>query len=293
MTINHKHLMLLMVLAMLGWGGSWPIAKFLSAYITEHEIVTYRYALTTLSMLPMLIFMRLSIKINIKSLLLIVIVGVLLIFYTKLFFLGTKFGTAGLAGALVTTLMPIIVFVLMLFSHQTKPNLKDWLALILGVIGVLTMMNIWSFQLNEVLNTSNVYLLWAALCWALMSIVSSYAKSVHPVVASFYIYLVATVVDYFVFFEPNSGSILSMGHLFWVNFLILVFVSTTFATSMYFYGVQNLGSNKASVFTFLVPFFAIGLSIIFLDETLKLTTIVGVIMTIIALSILNNVKWKK
>ncbi len=287
--MTHARLYLWIVLAMLGWGVSWPIAKILSNYITEHELVTYRYFLTIITMLPILYWMKLSFRIDLKNLALAVVTGVLLIFYTKLFFLGTKYGTAGLSGALVTTLMPIIVYVLMLISRQKKPEIKDWLALMLGVAGVFTMIKVWTFEVSQIFNVSNVYLLWAALCWALMSIATSYTKSVHPVVLSFYIYLFATVIDWMVFFNPSSGSIFSMNQTFWLSFVFLAVGSTTFATTIYFLGIQKLGSNKGSVFTFLVPFFAIGLSMIMLGEPLEFTTIIGVVMTITSLVILNRV----
>ncbi|MDG2353805.1 MAG: DMT family transporter [Gammaproteobacteria bacterium] len=287
--MTERKLFLWMTLAMLGWGASWPIAKILSSYITEHELVTYRYVLTTITMLPILFWMKLPFRIELKNLVLAVISGVLLIFYTKLFFLGTKYGTAGLAGALVTTLMPIIVYVLMLFSRKRKPQIKDWLALVLGVTGVFTMIKVWTFEVGQIFNVSNVYLLWAALCWALMSITASYTKSIHPVVLSFYIYLFATLIDYLIFFNPTSGSIFEMDQTFWLGFVFLAVGSTTFATTVYFSGVQRLGSKKGSVFTFLVPFFAIGLSIIMLDEFLELTTVIGVVMTIASLMILNKI----
>jgi drug/metabolite transporter (DMT)-like permease len=251
--------------------------------------VTYRYALTVLTMPPILYWLKLSFKIELKNLLLAIAIGVLLIFYTKLFFLGTKHGTAGLAGALVTTLMPIIVYVLMLLSRQKRPQIRDWLALTLGVIGVATMIKVWTFEVEQIFNISNVYLLWAALCWALMSIATAYTKSIHPVVLSFYIYLFATLIDWLVFFNPSSGSIFAMDQTFWAGFIFLAVGSTTFATTVYFLGIQKLGSNKGSVFTFLVPFFAIGLSMIMLDESLELTTVIGVVMTIASLMILNNV----
>lgn len=286
--MTDRKLFLWMTLAMLGWGASWPIAKILSSYITEHELVTYRYVLTTVTMLPIFYWMKLSFRIDLKNLVLAIIIGVFLIFYTKLFFLGTKHGEAGLAGALVTTLMPIIVYVLMLFSRQKKPKMKDWLALVLGVVGVFTMIKVWTFEVDQIFNVSNVFLLWAALCWALMSIVASYAKSAHPVVLSFYIYLFATLIDWAVFFDPTSGSIFAMDQTFWLGFVFLAVGSTTFATTVYFLGIQNLGSNKGSVFTFLVPFFAIGLSVLLLGESLQISTLVGVVMAIVSLMMLNK-----
>jgi len=77
---------------------------------------------------------------------------------------------------------------------------------------------------------------------------------------------------------------------FWISFLIVTVGSTTFATTVYFLGIQRLGSKQASVFTFLVPFFAVGLSVLFLNESWHWSTVLGAVMTIIALIILNNIK---
>ncbi len=288
--MTNNRLYLWIVIAMLFWGASWPIANVLSAYITEHEFITYRYILTTLTMVPVLWWMKLSFKISFNNLVVACASALLLIFYTKFYFLSTKHGAPGLAGAVVTTLMPILVYILMLFSRQKKSYFKDWMALLLGALGVLTTMNIWQFQLNEILNPLNLYLLLAASCWALMSIVTTYAEKSHPAVLSFYIYLVTTLIDGLFFFEPVSGSIFLMDGVFWFNLLLVTIGSTTFATTVYFLGIQKLGSKQASVFTFLVPFFAVGLSVIFLSEQWQWTTVLGASMTIIALIILNKVK---
>ena len=63
-------------------------------------------------MLPVLYFSKKSLKINLKSLLLAIVVAIVMILYLKFYFLGTKFGTASLGGALVTTLVPINTFII-------------------------------------------------------------------------------------------------------------------------------------------------------------------------------------
>lgn len=107
---------------------------------------------------------------------------------------------------------------------------------------------------------------------------------------SFYIYLITTLLDGLLFFQPTHGSVFAMDRVFWIYFVIVSLGSTTFATTVYFISVHNLGSKKASVFTFLVPFFALGSSILFLNETLQWTTFLGVLMTVFALIVLNNIK---
>jgi len=186
-----------------------------------------------------------------------------------------------------------LVYLLMIFSKQKKTRLKDWLALLLGVFGVLTTMNIWQFQLNDIVSGTSVYLLAAATCWALMSMVTTYAKTIPAATLSFYIYLMTALFDLIFFFEPTNGSIFAMGSVFWLNFLIVTIGSTTFATTVYFLGIAQLGSKRASVFTFLVPFFSIGLSVIFLDERFYWSSILGAFVTIISLMMLNKIKLSK
>ncbi len=277
-----------MTLAMLGWGLSWINVKILADYITENEFVTYRFVISFVTMIPVLYWLKLPLKISLKSLLLAIISAALLVVYTKLFFLGTKYGTAGLSAAIVTTLMPIIVYILTMFGKQRKTSAQSWFMLILGAVGVLTMMKIWSFDRQSILSLSNIYLLVAALSWALLSIASSYEKQLHPIVLSTYIYLLMVIIDVLFFFDPSSGSIFVMDSIFWLNLLAISIISTTFATTVYFAGLQKLGSKKGSVFTFLVPFFAIGLGVIFLAESMTFSTLAGVIMVIIALLKLKN-----
>ena len=50
--------------------------------------------------------------------------------------MGMQRGAVGLGAALVTVLIPIFVYVMMIFSKKSKPILKDWLALTIGAIGV-------------------------------------------------------------------------------------------------------------------------------------------------------------
>ena len=82
----------------------------------------------------------------------------------------------------------------------------------------------------------------------------------------------------------------SFDWIFWANILCVAVVSTTFPTSIYFIGIEKLGTNEVSSFIFLVPFFAIILSVIFLKEHISYSIILGTIMTLIAVKILNNIK---
>ena len=280
----------MMVLAMAGWGASWVNAKVLSAYIDEYQMMFLRNFFTIITLAPILVITKKFFYTNIKSLILAFIAAIVMIVYLKFYFLGVKFGTASLGGALVTTLIPINTFIFMALFFAKKMTKKDIFALILGVIGVLTILNIWSFSLDQIFTKHNSYFLIASVLWPIFTIISSKSTKTSPLVFSFYMYAFMTILLLVFFVEPTKMSYASFDWIFWANILCVAVVSTTFATSIYFIGIEKLGTNEVSSFIFLVPFFAISLSIIFLKEEVNISIIIGTILTLIAVKILNNIK---
>ena len=290
MTTQNKTIFyILMTIAMLAWGASWVHAKVLSAYINEYELIFLRNIFTVLAMIPFLFFSKKSLKINFKSFLLAIGVSIVMILYLKFYFLGTKFGTASLGGALVTTLVPINTFILMALFFDRKIEKKDKFALILGAIGVMTILNIWSFSIEEIFTQHNLYFIVASILWPILTILSSKATKVSPIIFSFYVYVIMIILVLLLFVDVNQIQYKTYDSIFWINIISLGVFSTSFATTIYFVGVEKLGTNEVSSFIFLVPFFAITLSIIFLKEEVHLSIIVGTILTLIAVKILNNI----
>ena len=290
MTQANKNIFyILMILAMAGWGASWVNAKVLSSYINEYEMIFLRNLFTLITLAPVLIITKKYFYINRHSLLLALLASIIMIVYLKCYFLGTMHGTASLGGALVTTLIPINTFLIMALFYGKKILRRDIFALILGAIGVLTMLNIWSFSYEEVFSIQNMYFLGASILWPALTITSSKITKTSPLVFIFYMYIISTILVSVFFVDFELVNYEAFDSIFWINILVLSIISTTFATSVYFIGVEKLGTNEVSSFIFLVPFFAIIFSIIFLEEKVHITTIIGVILTIIAVKILNNI----
>ena len=280
----------MMVLAMAGWGASWVNAKVLSSYINEYEMMFLRNFFTIITLAPVLIISKKFFYTNIKSLVLSFFAAIVMIIYLKFYFLGVKFGTASLGGALVTTLIPINTFLLMALFFGKRIVKKDIFALILGVIGVLTILNIWSFSLEQIFSKHNLYFLLASILWPFITIISSKATKTSPLVFSFYMYVFMTLLVLIFFVEPTKMAYDAFDWIFWANILCVSVVATTFATSVYFVGIEKLGTNEVSSFIFLVPLFAIILSVIFLKEHISISIVLGTVLTLVAVKILNNIK---
>ena len=139
---SEKTMTLVMLLVPLVWALSGVSAKYLSFYISEDEVVVYRFFLSALSTFPLLIWMKIPIKISLKNFLICILLAFFLIGNYRTYFMGMQRGAVGLGAALVTVLIPIFVYVMMIFSKKSKPVLKDWLALTIGAIGVALMLNL-------------------------------------------------------------------------------------------------------------------------------------------------------
>lgn len=244
MTDTNKNLFyFLMFLAMAGWGASWVNAKVLSSYINEYELIFLRNFFTIASLIPVLIFTRKYFYINKRSFLLAILASVIMIAYMKCYFLGTKFGTASLGGALVTTLIPINTFLIMAFFFGKKIVKKDYFALIIGALGVMTMLNVWSFSSEQIFTIQNMYFLGASILWPALTITSSKITKTSPMVFTLYMYIITSIMVVVFFTESLEFNYSSYDTIFWINILGLAVVSTTFSTTIYFIGIEKLGTN--------------------------------------------------
>lgn len=287
---NSKLFYLLLALAMVGWGASWVNAKILSRYIDEYEMVFMRFGLTILTMIPVILYLKKSFKIDKKSLLLSLITSVAFIGYMKYFYLGTKYGTASLGGALVTSLVPIITFVMLSALGIKKTTKSNIYALMLGAIGVLTMLGVWSMNPDQIFVIQNLYFMLAAMMWPIVTILSSKSTKISPIVFSLYLYIFTVILAslFLVDFDHLEGALRSADVQFWLNMASMVLLASTFANTVYFIGVEKLGAGEVSSFIFLVPSAAIALSVIFLNEQISIWIIVGLLFSLTAIRMLNR-----
>ena len=286
---NKNFFFFLLFLAMVAWGGSWVNVKVLGHYISAFDMIFLRFGITAITMVPIIVWLKHSFKIDLKSFGLVVLVALALIFYNKYYYLGTKFGTASLGGAMVTTMIPILTFILLALMGAKKVSSKDLFALGLGAIGVLTMLHIWTFDLERILVIHNLYFFLAAILWAVLTIISSKSTKISPIVFTFYMYIVTVALDWIFFVDVSAIPFETFDGIFWVNTLLISLAASTFSNTIYFLGIEKLGAAEVSSFVFLVPFSAIGLSAIFLNETVDLFIIVGTVLTLYAVKLLNNI----
>ncbi len=151
------------------WGGMYVVSKVVLEIIPPFSLVTLRLVLGAITLAIILLikgFPKLSRKQVLQ------ILGVGFVGYgisLSLQFLGTKLSTAA-NGSLVTSATPafVLLFAWMLLKEQITP--RRLLALFLATLGVVAVIDPRSAQLNPKLFLGNLFLIGAAITWALYSV---------------------------------------------------------------------------------------------------------------------------
>lgn len=279
--------MFLMFLVVVSWGGSWVNAKVLTAYASPASLVFWRFALTALTMLPVMLFLKEGFKFRRSGFISAVIAAVILLVYNLFFFMGLQKGLASVGGVLTTTLIPICTYIIHKLINRGGLRRKDIIGLIIGAVGALFILRIWEVDLYALFHSGNVYFLIAAFLWAVLTVFSARVKTIlSPLGFNFYMSLF-TAIFIFIFLKGDLGDMSGFDSIFWLNLLMISVFATTFGSSVYFICAGKLGSDKAGAFVFLVPVFALLFSVVFLGEKVQWSTLLGGAIAILAVYLIN------
>jgi drug/metabolite transporter (DMT)-like permease len=140
------------------------------------------------------------------------------------------------------------------------------------------------------LQAGNIYFLCASFSWAILSLFTARSSRYgEPMAFSFYMYLISTVIMLFVGgLTPLVETFRQSDSRFWLNMFFSSTITTSLATTFYFFATARIGASRASSFIFLVPFSAAIGSWIFLSEQPEWHTLVGGALGIAAVLVLNR-----
>jgi drug/metabolite transporter (DMT)-like permease len=151
------------------WGGMYVVSKVVLDIIPPFTLVTIRLLLGVLTLVIVLLFKGFPV-ISRKQVL--QVLGVGFVGYgisLSLQFLGTKLSTAA-NGSLVTSATPAFVLLFAWLLLGEKITARRLLALFLATLGVVAVIDPRSAQLNPDLFLGNLFLIGAAITWALYSV---------------------------------------------------------------------------------------------------------------------------
>ena len=273
------------------WGLSWTNGKILSQYCSSSILAFWRFFLSSIFMIPVLIFTKNNFTVPSDGIKYIIIGSILIFSYNIFFFMGSNLGFANVGGVFVPTLNPIITFILSIIIFREIIYKKDIIGLIFGICGGIIVLEAWTLSYSQMTANGNLYFLLASISWGIMSIVSGKShKALATLTFSFWVYFISSIFCFIMNINNDVLIVLDFDLIFWLNLILLSIGAQVFGTTVYFIATTKLGPSKASSFIFIVPITAPMFSMTFIGEKLEISTIIGGIMTMTAVYLINKEK---
>ncbi|MDN5088480.1 DMT family transporter [Aliarcobacter butzleri] len=282
-----------MFIAMIIWGIAWTSGKAATSHSSPEVAAFWRYAISFLTIIPVVLYMKTSLKTDKIGLFYMVGAGILSALYNYLFFVGLSHGDAGFGGTIVTSIAPIITYILSIIIFKIEVSIKQILALAIGIFGALILLRV-PYEGFNFLNINSLYFLACAVVWAMITIFSQKAsKRADPM---FYILIVFGITGFInmIFALPyHPFAFSSYDYIFWLNIIYIGIFSGSFSMTLFFISASKIGAHNTGVFMFIVPIGAIISSYLVYNEKIVLSTVIGCLLSFVAVILFNNENKKK
>ena len=288
MWIKNRYIYLMMSLSMLTWGVAWSSAKIINLYLPYLELVFLRFVIGFLSILPLLFKFSFDYRnVNIMQWINMFIISILFFLYNICFFIGTDLGDAGRGGVFVTTINPIITFIIISIVKK-EIYYFQLIAILFGFFGGILIIDIYNNSWAELLINGELYFIACAFIWGIMTVLMSEGQqNINSIWYISICYLLTSIICWpFIKWENIYLNINLFNFEFYCH-LFIVCSAMSFGTSIYIYSAPILGSIRVSAFIFSVPFIAIITSYFITNEPFSFNVVLGGIMSIFSIYLIN------
>ena len=286
-TNDRTKYIILMVIAMLFWGFAWTAGKVAAEHSNAQVAAFWRYAISFMSIIPVILLLKTPLKTDRQGFIYMVIAGVLTSLFNYLFFAGLSHGDAGYGGTMVTSLAPIITYILSIIFFGTNVSSRQIGALLIGIVGALILLRV-PFEGFGFLNLDSAYFLGCAFVWALVTVVSQKAaKRAHLMFYTFVVFGITTAINMVFALPHHPFDFSAYDAVFWWTIIFIGVIPGTFSTALYFVSAGKVGAHRTGVFMFIVPVGAIASSWLVYDEALAISTLIGCLMAFVAVMVFN------
>ena len=256
----------------------------MQAGVPVDTMLSFRYLLAVAILGMWLLFRHESFRVNAAQFVRLCILGVLFGFSSLLLFLSYNYIPAGLATTIVF-LYPVLVAIIMVFL-KVYPTLQVWLSIVLTFIGVLVLSRPSggvSFSVAGLLLAGG-----SALAYAMYLVIVNRSRRLRTVsnhVLTFYALLIGSLL--FVIRSLFSGEDFMQGvggWYCWMNLVGLAVFPTLVSLLTLAVATRLIGATRTSVLGVFEPVTAIAVGSLFFGESLTLNVIVGICITLFAVT---------
>jgi len=286
---NSRKYFIWMIVAMIFWGIAWTVGKVAAEHSNAQVAAFWRYAISFIAIMPIIWYMKIPLKTDRVGFLYMLVAGILTSLFNYFFFAGLSHGQAGYGGTMVTSLAPIITYILSIFILGTKVSSRQVIALSIGILGALILLRI-PYDGFGFFNAESSYFLGCAVIWAFVTVIAQKAaKKVHLMFYTFVVFGITAFINMLFALPHHPFDFYAYDGIFWSTIIFIGVIPGAFSTALYFVSAGKVGAHRTGVFMFIVPVGAIVSSWIIYAESLALSTLIGCLLAFVAV-ILFNIK---
>lgn len=277
-----------MFIAMIIWGVAWTSGKAATQHSNAEVAAFWRYAISFITIIPVVLYMKTVLKTDKIGLFYMVGAGILSALFNYLFFAGLGHGAAGFGGTMVTSIAPILTYILSIIIFKIEVSTKQILALAIGIFGALILLRV-PYEGFAFLNINSSYFLACAVVWAMITIFSQKAsKRADPMFYTLIVFGITGFINMIFALSYHPFAFSSYDYIFWLNIIYIGIFSGSFAMTLFFVSASKIGAHNTGVFMFIVPVGAIISSYFAYDEKIALSTVMGCLLSFVAVILFNK-----
>ena len=272
---------LIMTLPPLFWAGNFVVGRAVSNQHAPISLSFWRWFFASLILLPFVIKpiwqQRQIIKANFVKILLLAVLSITA--FNSLAYIALQTTTATNA-TLLNSFIPIFILVIsgiILKEVISKIQIMGVLVSLLGVIVILTQLDATIIK-NLTINPGDLWMLLAALDWALYSILLKYlrpkALNPMPFLGSMMVLGTLVLLPLFLINPFNEAPLTWNNEMIKALAYIAIFPSIV-SYLAWNYGMQKLGASLGGQFIHLMPLFGALMAVVFLGEQIQLYHLIG------------------
>lgn len=281
---------LMLVVTMALWGGTWPVGRVVSSAVNPWTAALLRFAMAGGALMLICILQGGLRMLRVRTALLprLFLLGASGIFgYSFLFFTGLQTTDASRAGLVVGGTPACIALTAALIARRW-PSPLAMAGILISLIGVSIVISNGNplILLRGDIRIGDLMILGCVFCWTAYTLLARRVMlEIPPLVAVTWSCLMGAALIFP--FAIHAGFLREIQHIdstLWTGLFYLGVPATSLAYCGYYHAIRRIGSVASGIFINLVPLFALLFGWLFLDERLQTGEILGGLLVISGVS---------
>lgn len=271
---------IMLALATSTWGSAFIAGKIAVQSFEPATVAFFRFFGAALLLFPLMWFKEKDMpKPTKRDWFLFAVLGLTgIALYNIFFFLASKHAPV-IKSSLFIASNPVLIIILSVLFLKEKISKNQVIGLILALLGVAFIITNGdlSMFLSMAFEPIDLILLGAVICWALYSVVGRVVlRKFSAIVSTTYAVGFGTLFLLpFAVVETSISDLTSSTFVVWLAIGHMSIFVTVVSFIMYYYGIQQIGAAKASIFINFMPISAVIMASVFLEEALTFPHLIG------------------